>query len=265
MNPVSSNNNVGRNKRIREFWTHAVPMTFQDKPITYEEKRKFRYQLQDYMKDVFRFDVFSGKKILELGSGAGIDSAEFLRNGAQVVSLDFSPLSAMSTKLLLREANLDGYVLLADSRHLPFNSSQFDLVYSFGVIHHIPDVSRVLEEVTRVLKSGGSFMGMVYNRDSLLYAYSIVYLHGIKDGLLAKGLSEGEITAKFSERFTGNVYTMVYTKEQLTDLLKRFFDSVWVGTYYNVIDTTDERKVKFQLEGNRNDLGWHLVFKASKQ
>jgi len=251
-------------RRIREYWRKAVPMTFEDKPKTYEEKRRFRYELQDYMHEAFRFNDFCGKKVLDVGAGAGIDSAEFIRNGAETVSIDFSPLATRNTKLLLREAGLDGQVLLADSRFLPFRDSQFDLVYSFGVIHHIPDVSAALEEISRVLRSGGLFMGMVYNKDSLLYAYSIIYLHGIKEGLIARGMSEAEVASRFSERFTCNPYTMVYTKGEITDLLLRFFNRVQVDTYYNVIDTASRRKVKFQIETGQSDLGWHLAFRAMK-
>jgi SAM-dependent methyltransferase len=251
-------------KRTRQFWTHSVPMTFEDKPIGYEEKRAFRYDLQDYMHEVFQFGSFANKLVLEIGSGSGIDSAEFLRNGARVVSVDFSPLATRSTKLLLKEASLDGDVVLADAKWLPFRDSQFDVVYSFGVIHHILGVSEVLDEVKRTLRARGLFMGMVYNRDSLLYAYSIIYLHGIKEGLLAQGTSELEIASNFSERFTGNAYTKTYSKDEITDLLKRYFRSVWIATRYNVIDTIEKRKVKMQLETGQTDLGWHLTFRAIK-
>ena len=251
--------------RTREFWSRSVPMTFEDMPKTYEEKRRFRYELQDYMHGVFRFDKFKDKRVLEIGVGAGIDSAEFLRNGAETVGVDFSQLAVRNANLLLKEANLDGHILLTDARYLPFRDSHFDVVYSYGVIHHIPNVSEVLEEVKRVLRSSGLFMGMVYNRDSLLYAYSILYLHGIKEGLLAQGKSEVDIASDFSERFTGNAYTKAYSKDELTELLGRFFSRVWIQPYYNVIDTVEKRKVKFQTETGRSDLGWHLIFKAAKR
>ncbi len=45
-------------QNVRKFWNKAVPMTFVDKPKTYEEKRKFRYELQDYMHDVFKFENY---------------------------------------------------------------------------------------------------------------------------------------------------------------------------------------------------------------
>jgi 2-polyprenyl-3-methyl-5-hydroxy-6-metoxy-1,4-benzoquinol methylase len=70
------------NKEIKKYWEQSTPMSFVPEKLSYEEKRNFRYSLQDYMHDVFRFADFLGKSVLEIGCGAGIDSAEFARNGA---------------------------------------------------------------------------------------------------------------------------------------------------------------------------------------
>lgn len=246
----------------KDFWSRAVPMTFEDQPKSYEEKRIFRYSLQNYMHEEYRFQDFKDKKVLEIGVGSGIDAAEFLRNGANVIGIDFSSNAIRNANLLFKEAKVDGQIILADARALPFTDSEFDAVYSYGVIHHIPDIRAVLREVKRVLKPGGLFMGMAYNRDSLLHAYSIIYLHGILEGLLSKGKTELDLASNFSERFTGNPYTALYTANSLTELLENFFKAVTVRTHYNVIDTAEKRKVKFELEGGGENLGWHLAFKA---
>ncbi len=250
-------------QEVRKFWNKAVPMTFVDKPKTYEEKRKFRYELQDYMHDVFKFENYKGKRVLEIGVGGGLDTSEFLRNGAQVVSIDFSELSVKSASQMIKETALEPNIFLSDATKIPFQDAQFDAVYSYGVIHHIPGVENVLDEIYRLLRPGGTFTGMVYNKDSLLYAYSIIYLHGIKDELLAKGMNEDDLAAKFSERFTENQYTKMYTKDSLKSLLDKHFENISIGTYYDVIDTPEKRKVKFTAE-NQKDLGWHLIFKATK-
>jgi ubiquinone/menaquinone biosynthesis C-methylase UbiE len=216
------------------------------------------------MINAFQFRKYSKRTVLDLGCGAGIDSAEFLKSGARTVSLDFSLLSARSAKLLLKEARLKGNVVLGDARYLPFRDAQFDIVYSFGVIHHIPNVSNALREIVRILRPEGVFMGMVYNRNSLLYAYSILYLHGILEGLFSQGESEIDVASRFSERIIGNPYTKPYDKDELMNMLERFFKSVKVRTCYNVIDTPQKRKVKFTLENNSGELGWHLVFKSKK-
>lgn len=239
-------------------------MTFQDVGKSYEEKRQFRYGLQDYMPKFFAFERLKDKLVLEIGSGSGIDSAEMIRNGAQVVSLDFSSLACKSTQSLLKEARLDGNVIMADANHLPFRELAFGAVYSYGVIHHIPNVKRVLEEIKRCLQDDGVFMGMVYNRNSLLYAYSLLFLHGVEGRLLKVGLTEQELASRYSERIEGNPYTDCYARTELQDLLKQYFLNVEIKVCYNVIDTPLQRKVKFQLEDGSEELGWHLAFRAAK-
>jgi ubiquinone/menaquinone biosynthesis C-methylase UbiE len=249
-------------RKIKEYWEHSPPMGFIDKPLSYEEKRRFRYSLQDYMHEVFGFTEFARKLVLDLGCGAGIDSAEFARNGARVISVDFTHTATKLTRSLLREANLPSQVVQADATALPFRTNTFDCVYSFGVLHHIPNVENALAEMKRVLKPGGQVMAMVYHKDSLLYAYSIVYLRGIKEGWLDR-LSLDEILSKYSERREGNPYARAYSKFEAKELFERFFDNVQVEVRYNVIDLPNERKMKVNLP-DKYELGWHLIVKGIK-
>jgi SAM-dependent methyltransferase len=142
------------------------------------------------------------------------------------------------------------------AKPLPFPDESFDVVYSFGVLHHIPKVAPVINEVYRVLRPGGVFMGMLYNRNSLMYAYMKTFLHKIE-----------------TERRLGCPYAKLYTVETAKKLLHRFAQ-VQVKTRYNVIDLPEHRKTKFtfrymDFNGNIEDfdseiLGWHLIFKARK-
>ncbi|MBI3041146.1 MAG: class I SAM-dependent methyltransferase [Chloroflexi bacterium] len=176
----------------------------------------------------------------------GTGSAEFARNGASVTSADFSQTAVETTRSLLKEANLAANVLQADATALLFKKDTFDCVYSFGVLHHIPDIGKALSEIKRVLKPGGQLMVMLYNQDSLLYGYSIVYLRGIREGLLKK-LTMDELLARYSERKEDNPYIKVYTKSEAQALFSTYFESC------SVIDVPD-----------RYELGWHLIIKGRK-
>ena len=247
---------------IRDFWEQGPPMNFRDKGYSYKEKREFRYSLQDYMHDVFRFGDFAGKSVLEIGCGAGIDSVEYARNGAHVTSVDFTEVGMNLTKDLFREAGLAAKIIRADARDLPFDDNTFDCVYSFGVLHHIPGIEKAVAEVHRVLKPSGKAMIMLYHRDSLLYAYSILFLRGMKQEFL-KNHSHDEILARFSERKEDNPYTEVFSADEAKELFSRFFGSVSTEVHFDVIDTLEKRKVKVDVpEGC--DLGWHLIVKAVK-
>ncbi len=204
------------------------------------------------------FGSYRGKRVLEIGSGSGIDSAEFGRNGAEVVGLDFTKTGASSTRDTLNEAGLSSNVVRAMAQSLPFREDAFDCVYSFGVLHHIPDVRRPMQEIKRVLSSGGDFICMLYNKNSLLYAYSILFLHR-KDGL-----NEDELVSRYSERVEKCPYTKAYDKEEISDLLGNEFCDLTTQVHYNTIDTSTQRKVKIQLS-EAYELGWHIIAKAKKR
>ena len=249
-------------RKIKDFWEQGSPMSFIGERLSYEDKREFRYSLQDYMHSTLDFDKFDGKLVLDLGCGAGIDSAEFARSGASVVSADFTRIATTSTLSLFREANLPARVVQTDATSLPFKDETFDCIYSFGVLHHIPDVEKAVFEINRVLKPGGQVMAMLYNKDSLLYGYSIVYLKGIKERLLETDTMD-EILARYSERREDNPYTKVYTKGEARTLFSKYFKSCSVDVRYNVIDLPGQRKVKVSLP-DEYELGWHLIVKAVK-
>jgi len=247
-------------KDIKEYWNNRTPYTWGN----YQSMRKLRYELQDYMFDAFEFDKFKGKRVLEIGCGSGIDSAEFAKNGADVYAVDMTDKAVNHTKKIFKELNLKGKISKFDVTNLPFQNDFFDLVYSYGVLHHIPVVEKALDEIYRVLKPKGKCYVMLYHKDSLLYYYSILYLGGVVFKGFKKGLTEKDILAKYSEGKMGNPYSRVYTKDEAERLFYTSgFNNITVDIEYPVIDTTIERKVKIQ--NLPKNLGWHLIVKGVKQ
>jgi ubiquinone/menaquinone biosynthesis C-methylase UbiE len=112
----------------------------------------------------------AGKRVLEIGSGAGAHSAIFKRHGASMVSVDITPERVMATarKLALVRGG-EGRAYQADAERLPFRDDSFDIVYSNGVLHHSEDTDRCIAEVLRVLKPGGKAAIMLYSRHSAIY------------------------------------------------------------------------------------------------
>lgn len=249
---------------IKSYWEKATPMSFAVEQWTYEQKRSFRYGLQDYMQDCFCFDSFKNKMVLDIGCGSGIDALEFARNGAIVTAIDITDNGVALTKQHSKEAGIPMIVMKCAGDKVPYPDESFDCIYSYGVLHHIPNVNGVMREIYRLLKPGGTVMAMVYNRDSLLYAYSIIYLRGIAKGQIVydnKGVNE--LTRRYSERIEGCPYTKVYTVKEVKDMFSIWFKNVTVDVRYNVIDTMEQRKVKLGL-GDEYGLGWHLIVKGMK-
>jgi hypothetical protein len=125
------------------------------------------------------------------------------------------------------------------------------------VLHHIPDITPIIRALHDKLKPSGELILMVYNKSSLLYAYSIMFLHE------ESGLSEDERVARYSERIEGCPYTKAYTREQVRELLSPLFEDAQLTVHFDVIDTPSKRKVKLQVPDGC-DLGWHILAKARK-
>lgn len=231
-----------------KYWDKNIPWTFTDlpNPPSYLDRRRIRYRLQDYMIDAIQFHKYKGKMVLEVGCGSGIDAAEFARFGAIITAVDASQLAIVETRKIFRERGYQGDIKLADALQLPLKDSSYDMVYSFGVLHHIETPGIALSEIHRVLKKDGEFISMWYNRDSILYGYSISHL----------GLE--------FERVKGAPHARAYSKYELNELLQRYkFKVESIKAYYNVVDLPTQRKVRLGL-GDEYQLGWHLIAKATK-
>ena len=237
-----------------EYWQkNGPPWAFLDRPKdrrpTYEERRAMRYKLQSYMRSTFRFDRWKGKRVLDVGCGSGLDAAEFARNGALVSACDFTKAAYDATIDTFIEAGLKAHsIVRCPATSLQWESGSFDLVYCFGVLHHLPDPLAAMREAYRVLKPGGEYAVMVYNLDSLLYSYSIEHLN-----------------LEF-ERNPGVPVAKPFFARQLAEELQEVrFRDIQVYTRFNVIDVPGRRKVKVYGLSNSLGVGWHLIGKARKE
>lgn len=236
----------------KEYWEKAVPWSFTEEKISYEKKRLMRYELQDYMFKAIPFSRFKRQRVLELGCGSGIDALEFARNGAYVTALDFTEKAILQSEENKRQCEMR-YPINCDFKKqdltkLDLPSKNYDLIYCFGVLHHIKDPEPIIEKCYNALRYDGQIIAMLYNKDSLLYSYSIEHL----------GLS--------TERITGCPFTKAYTYRDAVILFSQYFKQIEIKVFYNVIDLPQERKVRFEtITDLRTDLlGWHLIVYATK-
>ena len=115
-----------------------------------------------------------GKKVLEVGCGIAIDGRFLSEHDVDYQAVDISIESLMLATAHLRQQGLPVRFANADATVLPFADDTFDVVFSFGVLHHVPDTKAACREIARVLKPGGSLRVMLYGRRS--YHYSLVTL-----------------------------------------------------------------------------------------
>jgi ubiquinone/menaquinone biosynthesis C-methylase UbiE len=165
---------VSESKRdVREFWEHEVcgtrygPDTDRDRKHYFDLIERTRYE-QDYMLRQFAdFEGSCGKRVLEVGLGAGTDFIQWLRSGAVAHGRD---LTDASVALVKERVALEGFtadVQRGDAEQLDFPDNFFDIYYSWGVLHHAPNTERTIAEAYRVLKPGGVLRIMLYHYPSV--------------------------------------------------------------------------------------------------
>jgi len=233
----------------------------------FKEAERYRHEVYaPWMREVMEFDRHRGKEVLEIGGGMGTDLAQFAAAGSFVTDLDLSEGHLRLARENFRLRGLQGSFLHGDAESLPFPDSSFDVVYSNGVLHHIPDTQRVIEEIHRVLRPGGKAIIMVYALWSLHYWYRLFYKIGIESGEL-KRRSMHEIMSRSVELSEAGSRPLV--KVYTTKELKRMFGG-FIGLKICRRQMVQEELQVFPLLRTLTAgwvgrfLGWNLVLKAVK-
>jgi len=159
-------------QEVKQFWdtrpcgTQFTQLAWGSKEF-FDDVESTRYATQPFMKSLVGFEKYAGKKLLEVGCGLGTDLLQFARGGAVTTGVDLTPNSIKLARKLFAVRSLHGDLLVADAEALPFDDNTFDVVYSFGVLHHTPNTSKAIDEVFRVLAPGGKIIIMLYHKRSL--------------------------------------------------------------------------------------------------
>lgn len=240
----------------------------------FDEVRDRKYFVEPHIPRFAGFEKWHGRRVLEIGCGIGTDTISFASAGAQVTAVDLS-----ETSLALARQRAQVYGLADRVRFYHSNAESladvvpqepYDLVYSFGVIHHTPHPDRVLGQLRRYMQPGGTLKVMVYHR----YAWKVLRI------LLTYGRGRvwdlDRLIAQHSEAQTGCPITYSYSRATARRLLEShgfqvtesFVDHIFP---YRVQDYKQYRYVKhwvfrvmppalFRYLEQR--LGWHLCLTA---
>jgi SAM-dependent methyltransferase len=173
----------------RTFWTdHQPGFRFTDAeigtPEFFRAVERHRYALEAHIPEVVQFSAWAGKDVLEAGCGIATDGLQFARAGARYTGIDFSSTAVDLARHRFELEDAEGSFVRGSHHTLPFPDASFDLVYSHGVIHHVPETERVVSEFHRILRPGGRALVMVYHRDSFNYWFTIMVLRRALAGLL---------------------------------------------------------------------------------
>lgn len=165
---ASAATNTELKTRVAEFW-NAEPCgaRYLEGESAFESHARARYALEPHIPGFAGFASSKGLRVLEIGVGMGADYEQWLRAGANATGVDLSSSSLAQTRRRRELAGLNVDLRLADAENLPFEDATFDVVYSYGVMHHSPDTAKCIREAWRVLKPGGEARIMLYQHRSL--------------------------------------------------------------------------------------------------
>jgi 2-polyprenyl-3-methyl-5-hydroxy-6-metoxy-1,4-benzoquinol methylase len=136
--------------------------------------REARYRTEWQIPMFAAFADARGKRVLEIGCGNGADAITFAKHGAAYVGVDLTDAAVDATRRHLAAEGLEGRCGLANVERLCYAKESFDIVYSFGALHHTSSPENAVHEVWRVLKPGGVALIMLYHRHSLNYYVRIL-------------------------------------------------------------------------------------------
>ena len=229
-----------------------------------ENNRYFEYAR--WMKEVIGFDRYSGKRVLEVGFGTGTDLLQFARAGARVTGLDLTPRSIEIARQRFAIYGLQGEFLIGDGEQLSFPDESFDVVYSFGVLHHTPDTAGAVKEVHRVLRKGGEAIVMLYHKTSLFYWAGLVLKRGILQGALFRNSLDDLLSRAEYSQTGGHPLVKVFTKRQAQRL---FADFSSCSVSVNQLSRHELRHVGNLLPEPlmrwlAQNFGWNLIIRATR-
>jgi ubiquinone/menaquinone biosynthesis C-methylase UbiE len=264
---------------VQRYWdARPCNIRHSTKPVGskeyFDEVEARKYFVEPHIPAFADFDRWRGKRVLEVGCGIGTDSINFARAGADLTAVE---LSGESLRIAAERAEVMGVAdhvrfVQANAEELTsaLDDEPFDLVYSFGVIHHTPRPERALAEMRALMAPGGTLKLMIYHRRSWKVFWIVA---GQGRGRFWK---TDELVAEHSEAQTGCPVTFSYTRGEARDLVESngfrvqdlHVDHVFP---YRIRDYVEYRYVKepyfswmpdplFRAFERR--FGWHLLVTA---
>ena len=230
----------------------------------FEQVEKRKYFVESHIPGFAEFDKWTGKKVLEIGCGIGTDAVNFARNGAEYTGIELSDASLLITKQRFELFQLKGRFFNVDAQNydellasLGGDDGDFDLIYSFGVIHHSPDPQKIIDNCLQLLKPGGTLKIMVYAE------------HSWKKIMIDRGLDQYEAQSECPVAFT-------YTNDQIYTMLSRFrniqiqqehifpYKIPEYKQYKYVKEDWFEQMPENVFKALEAKLGWHLCITCQK-
>jgi len=221
----------------------------------FDEVEQRKHFVEYHIPGFAQFERWRGKRVLEVGCGIGTAAVNFARCGADYTGVELSQASLDLTRQRFHVYGLKGRLILGNaerlSEHVEIN--HYDMVYSFGVIHHSPHQRAIVEEIRKVIRNDGEFRCMLYAKNSW------------KDIMIEGGFDQPE-----AQR--GCPYATTYTHDMVSELYKDKFEVV-SAEQAHIFPYVVEKYVNYEYElqpwfkamppemfaALERRLGWHML------
>jgi ubiquinone/menaquinone biosynthesis C-methylase UbiE len=246
----------------------------QDSVEFFDEVAAKKFKAEDHKLEFLDLQRWNGKHILELGCGMGTDAIQFAKAGAIVTCIDLTENSLDLCKKNFALHGLQAEFFLGNIEELDSilpkdYAAKYDLIYSFGVIHHTPNPKKVFEKIPYFLNPNGEVRCMLYSR----FSYKLFWL--MKEYNEWSFSDADSLVQNYSEAQSGCPMTYTYTFDEIKDLISPYLEiqSIWkdhifmwdIENYKKNIfirDTPFQSVSDEYLTKMKKELGWHTMFIA---
>jgi len=247
--------------QVKEFWdSQPCNLRHSNAPIGtkqyFDEVEERKYFVEPHIPRFAEFESWAGKKVLEIGCGIGTDAANFARAGAIYTGIELSSESLKLAKQRFDVFGLSGRLLEGNAEEIDLllRGETFDLVYSFGVLHHTPSLDNALKSIRSLMHHNSILKMMVYAENSW------------KNAMIKAGLDQPE--AQY-----GCPIANTYTSEGIRFLLKQTGFSVLQISQSHVFPYVVDQYKEYEyvkepwfeampdavFKALEKHLGWHLL------
>jgi ubiquinone/menaquinone biosynthesis C-methylase UbiE len=226
----------GRWQEANRTWWESHPMRYDWKEQVghpefsrefFEEiDRRFFSSAAEYMPwsripfdPLIDFESLRAMDVLEIGVGNGSHAALLARHARSFTGIDLTDYAVTSTRERFRHFDLAGRIERMDAERMEFADESFDLIWTWGVIHHSSNTKRILQEMRRVLRLGGKATTMVYYRNLWNYYVAGGFFHGLLKGDLFRTRSLNQTV----QRYTDGAIARYYSIPEWKELVSEFF------------------------------------------
>lgn len=250
-------------QQIQEYWDRQ-PCNIKHSQKTlgsaeyWQEVTAKKYRAEPHILDFANHKEWAGKRVLEVGCGLGTDAEQFARAGAIYTGIDFSPRSVELTQQRFDTFGLSGKIFSADIETVDLSlfDPPYDLVYSFGVLHHTPDAATAVSNIRQLMKPGSTLRLMLYAK------------HSWKNSLIESGYAQPEAQS-------GCPLAITYDEPMVRYLLKDFRNikieqtHIWPWQIDKYKQNIWELEPWFaampteMFQSIEKKLGWHLLISAN--